>query len=329
MLPDLPTQNATARKQCAKCRTTRDTNWFAASHSLGAPDNLFPICNSCVDAIVREVNGNWGTVDKLCQCADIPFIPNEWQKIYQLNQAGAFCRYSQLFRGSQYESLGWSDYYNAFRELEENGLIEEELPLLSAVRERQLREKWGANYDLEALHYLEDLYNGLMATQNVNGSLQLDQAKKICKMSYEIDKRIEEGSDFDKLLGSYDKLVKAADFTPKNVKNPNDFDSVGELMFWLEKTGWENSYYDDVPRDIVDETIANIQAFNRRLYVNESGIGEEITQRLQALKQVEKIEQSDYYAAGLNEVDDLDKYDIETSNALFAIDEQEEFDPND
>lgn len=329
MLPDLPAQSTTARKQCAKCHAIRDTNCFAASHSLAAPDNLFPLCNACVDSIVREVDGDWGTIDKLCQSANIPFVPNEWQKIYQLNQYGAFCRYSQLFQDSQYESLEWSDYYKAFRDLEANGLIEDELPLLSAARERQLREKWGANYDLEALHYLEDLYNGLMATQNVNGSLQLDQAKKICKMSYEIDKRIEEGSDFDKLLGSYDKLVKAADFTPKNVKNPNDFDSVGELISWLEKTGWENSYYDDVPRDIVDETIANIQAFNRRLYVNESGIGEEITQRLRALQQAERIEQSDYYAAGLSETEDLDKYDIDTSNELFAADEKEEFDPND
>ena len=49
-------------------------------------------------------------------------------------------------------------------------------------------------------------------------------------MSYEIDRRIEEGSDFDKLLSSYDKLVKAAEFTPKNVKNINDFDTFGEAM---------------------------------------------------------------------------------------------------
>jgi len=42
------------------------------------------------------------------------------------------------------------------------------------------------------------------------------------------------------LLGSYDKLVKIAEFTPKNAKNANDFDSVGELFRWLEKRGWKN-----------------------------------------------------------------------------------------
>ena len=38
-------------------------------------------------------------------------------------------------------------------------------------------------------------------------------------MSYEIDNRIREGSDFDKLLASYDRLVKTAEFTQKKVKN--------------------------------------------------------------------------------------------------------------
>jgi hypothetical protein len=97
----------------------------------------------------------------------------------------------------------------------------------------------------------------MLTTQNVNGKLQSDQAEKICKISYEIDCRIRAGQDFDKLLASYDKLIKAAEFTPKNVKNINDFDSVGELVKWLEKRGWRNTFYDNVTRDIVDETIKN------------------------------------------------------------------------
>lgn len=120
------------------------------------------------------------------------------------------------------------------------------------------QERWGANYDDEALDYLDHLYNGLMSTQNVNGALQNDQAIKICKLSYEIDSRIREGTDFDKVLASYDKLVKTAEFTPKNVKNVNDFDTIGELIRWLEKKGWRCNFYDNVTKDVVDETIKNI-----------------------------------------------------------------------
>jgi hypothetical protein len=206
--------------------------------------------------------------------------------------------------------------------LKASGDIEDELPGIADQKRKQLQERWGANYDDEALRYLENLYNGLMTTQNVNGALQVDQAVKICKMSYEIDNRIREGSDFDKLLSSYDKLVKAAEFTPKNVKNINDFDSVGELIKWLEKRGWRNTFYDNVTRDIVDETIKNFQNFNQRLYTNESGIGEQITERINALKQAKAIEDESYY--GTNKEYDLDNYDNEGYSRLVL---EEEFDP--
>jgi hypothetical protein len=81
-------------------------------------------------------------------------------------------------------------------------------------------------------------------------------------ISLELESRIRAGVDFDKLLSSYDKLVKVAEFTPKNVKNANDFDSVGELIKWLEKRGWKNKFYDGVTRDVIDETIKNIQNYN-------------------------------------------------------------------
>jgi len=80
----------------------------------------------------------------------------------------------------------------------------------------------------------------------------------LCMISYELEQRIRNGEEFDKLLASYDKLVKVAEFTPKNAKNASDFDSTGELWRWLEKRGWKNKFYDNVTRDIVDETIKNI-----------------------------------------------------------------------
>ena len=151
--------------------------------------------------------------------------------------------------------------------------------------------KWGANYQEEDLEYLENLYNGMIATQNINGALQIDQAIKLCKISLEIDNRIREGSEIDKILSSYDKLVKSAELTPKNVKNAGDFDSVGELYAYLEKTGWVNKYYDNAKKDVIDETIANIQNYNRRLWVNETGMSEDIEKRLAALQHAQELEE--------------------------------------
>jgi hypothetical protein len=140
-------------------------------------------------------------------------------------------------------------------------------------------------------------------------------------MSYEVDRRIEEGSDFDKLLASYDKLVKAAEFTPKNVKNINDFDTFGEAIKWLEKKGWRNTFYDNVTRDVVDETLKNFQNFNQRLYTNESSIGEEITRRLDALKNTAAMEQESYY--GTDKKYDLDAFEQEGYEVVFEGEEEE------
>jgi hypothetical protein len=90
--------------------------------------------------------------------SDIPFIPKEWENIAEMNQAGAFYVYSQVFINSEFDGIGWSDYFQAFRSLRDAGKIEEELPGLSDEKRSRLKKMWGANYDDEALDYLDMLY---------------------------------------------------------------------------------------------------------------------------------------------------------------------------
>ena len=321
--PDIARRRVFSFKTCNRCGQSYTKDEFAPTKSIFYADGALPICNGCIESYLLEVEFDWQEVDKLCQYADIPFVPREWERLYEMNGSKTFPVYANVFAQTEYEAFGWSDYHKAYKDLREQGLIEDELPGLYEKKRKQLQDRWGANYDDEALRYLESLYNGLMTTQNVNGALQVDQAIKICKMSYEIDCRIREGTEFDKLLASYDKLVKAAEFTPKNVKNINDFDSVGELIKWLEKRGWVNGFYDGVTRDIVDETIKNIQNFNQRLYTNESGIGDEITRRINALREAKQIEEESYY--GTNQTYDLDSYD---NDGYMDLMREEEFDPD-
>ena len=320
--PNIARKRTFAIKQCNRCGGALSPDAFAPTKSIFYADGALPICNSCIADYLEAHDFDWEAVNKVCQWSDIPFVPREWERLHEMNGNEVFGVYAEVFAQSEYEDLGWHVYFPAFKDLKASGDIEEELPGIADQKRKQLQDRWGANYDDEALRYLENLYNGLMTTQNVNGAPQVDQAIKICKMSYEIDNRIREGSDFDKLLASYDKLVKAAEFTPKNVKNINDFDSVGELIKWLEKRGWKNTFYDGVTRDIVDETIKNFQNFNQRLYTNESGIGEQITERINALKQAKQIEEETYY--GTNKSYDLDAFDDEGYSQLVK---DEEFDP--
>ena len=88
---------------------------------------------------------------------------------------------------------------------------------------------------------------------------------------------------------------------------------MGELIRWEERRGWKNQYYTDVTKDVVDETIKNIQNYNRNLYINESGIGDEITRRIEALKQAEKPQDNIY---NLEQVYDIDQYDVDGYDRL-------------
>lgn len=322
LAPKIEKKKGFLLKKCSKCGQSFGPENFAPTKSIFYADGVIPICNDCLESYLEGEGYSWAAIDKVCQYADIPFSPSEWTRVFDMNPQGAFGKYAEIFLGEEYQGLGWGDYYQEYKRLKEEGIIEQALPLIEEEQRKELKSRWGANYDDEGLLYLENLYKGLMATQNVSGALQVDQALKLCKMSYEIDSRIRSGEDFDKILASYDKLVRIANFTPKNAKNANDFDSVGELFRWLEKRGWKNQYYDGVARDIVDETIKNIQAWNQRLYTEESGIGDEITRRIEALKTAKQLEDNYFIVEGHTQ-DELDKYQNDAFDRLFSEEEED------
>ena len=308
-------------KKCVRCGQMKDSFSFLRTKSFMYPTGYVDVCVDCLGEILEESGFSWNTMDKICQYLDVPFDMKRFAEMAETNSAPDLLKgYNLIYFSEEYEGIDWKSYQDAYEELKEAGALDEAIPGLADEKRRQLQEKWGYNYDEEALTYLENLYDGLLLTQNINGALQGDQAIKICKISYEIDCRIREGADFDKLLASYDKLVKTGEFTPKNVKNASDFESMGELCRWLEKKGFHNNFYDGETRDVVDETIKNIQSWNQRLYTNESVIGDEISQRIQALKTAAELES--YY--DLNDKDtDYDNYENEGFEQLFKDDEFE------
>lgn len=313
-------QRASTIKVCAQCGRSLTSNEFATTHSLLFADGFLPICNDCVEKKIKEKEGKWEFVNKVCQWADIPWIPKEWERLRENNGDNTWRFYSRIFAGEEYQEIGWDYYDQQFRKLKEVGLIEDELPLIYEEKMKKLRRVWGDNYDDDGLYYLEDLYQGLLISQNINGALQEDQARKLCKISYVIDSFIREGNkDIDKFLASYDKLVKTAEFTPKNTKNATDFDSVAELGYWLEKRGWVNKFYDDTTRDVIDETLKNIQNYNQKLYLTEGGMGEEITERLTALKEATKLE---------SVYDTKQSFDLQDYDNEGYIMPEEDFDPS-
>lgn len=301
----------TLMKTCHICGINKMIDNFIPTNYWGYPDGAYVICNDCIKEHLQECEFSWDEINILCQTLNIPFVPKEFERLHDINGDDAFPVYVKEFQEAQYERLQWREYNEAYTQLKQKDLIARELPKLRESYFEDLGLKWGQNYDEEDLIYLENLYNGLLASQHIEGALQADQAQKLCKMSLQINERIIAGLDFDKLMSSYEKLSKIANIVPSNAKMDNDLSSVGEIVAWLEKRGWINKWYDGGNHDILDEVIHSMQAYVQRLYIDEPGIGEEITERIQALK----------IAAELDEKDsELDKYHLD-EDITFEFDE--------
>lgn len=274
-------------RKCIKCKEEKSATGFIAVKS-DLHDGALPICRECLMKMIlkeeQKTGTTWNIVDRLCQWAGVPFIPEEWEKFYENNKEDGFGMYMSVFRNEEYETLDWGQYNRVYLQIRDEGRVEDALPEVQEARIKQLKQKWGHHYDIEELEYLENLHIGMLNSQNIVGALNEDQALKLCKISLVIEDKIRAGQDFSKDLKAYDDLAKLANLTPKIIKDANDFSSVGEIFAYLEKKGWVNQYYDDVVRDEVDFTIMDVKQWLRYLYVNETGVAEEIEQRIENLK---------------------------------------------
>lgn len=300
-----------ASKICTKCKDEKTTAHFIAVNSLLHSGSL-PICRECLAKMISSApeKERWNIIDKICQWADVPFLPGEWEKLYQANGKDTLGVYIAIFRTEQYKTLDWMTYNNVYLQLLEEGHVEDAIPELREKRLQDWRRKWGMGYDEEQLEYLENLHLGLINSQNVVGALNEDQALKLCKISLIIEEKIRGGVDFTKDLKAYDELAKLSNLTPKNVKDANEFDSFGEVYAYLEKTGWQNKYYDGAVRDEVDNTEKNIKNWVRYLYINETGIAEEIEQRINNLKVAAELEGEKFDEIGFRDYLSSETQDI-------------------
>lgn len=292
-----------ALKKCQRCGEEKTVANYIAVNSIIHGGSL-PICRQCLAKQLDQANQDgelWNVMDKICQWADVPFIPEEFDKIYQGHGRDAIGFYISMFRGKPYDTLDWKMYNDVYLTLKEENRVEDALPETRAATRRKMQQKWGMTYDDEELEYLENLHQGLLNSQNIVGALNEDQALKLCKISLIIEQKIRAGEEFDKELKSYDTLSKIANLTPKVVKDANEFNSTGEMFAYLEKKGWVNEYYDGAIRDEVDFTIKDIKLWNQALYVGETGIAEEIEQRIEQLKQAAALQGNDFNESELRD----------------------------
>ena len=122
------------------------------------------------DTVAQNTIGTGTMLTKLCQMADIPFVPKVGETARDEWKRGTFLS-AMIFAYFGIWQYPWSDYYKAFLELRgRSGQLEDELPEVGGQNVRELKEKMGQELRRWSA-YLDDLYRGLHNTQNVNGKL--------------------------------------------------------------------------------------------------------------------------------------------------------------
>lgn len=151
-----------------------------------------------------------------------------------------------------------------------------------------LRLKWGKSYRPEEWVKLEQLYEEMMGSYDIQTAGHIDTLKLVCKTSLKANQLLDLG-DIDgaqKMIKMYDGLMKSGKFTAAQNKSENGeyVDSISEIVAICEKDGFIPRYYTDGPQDKADRVLQDFQTYTRNLVTEEMNLGNLIEN---AIKQIE------------------------------------------
>lgn len=142
-----------------------------------------------------------------------------------------------------------------------------------------LSKKWGNTFQPKDYIYLEEFYQNMVKSYDISTPSHVNYLENICKVSLKMRQALEVNDidSYNKLAGTYDKLMKSAKFTAAQDKGKSqDFiDSIGEFAYLCEKHMGEIPRYDlNVVRDVADKTLLDYQRYVSILIKNETNLGD-------------------------------------------------------
>ena len=353
---------------CEKCNRTMNADQFYGSNNTTKyPDGKLRQCKKCISMHIDNFNPE--TYMWILQECDVPYVPEEWNKLLasygkdksKLTGMTILGRYLSKMKLKQYREYRW-EHTEFLQELAnkkieetmkrqgydaaeiaqaiatstvpvpqgplEEPVYKEENPFLASGDEdyfgemsgadafdddlteedrTYLRLKWGKTYKPEEWIKLEQMYEEMMASYDIQGAGHIDTLKLVCKTSLKANQLIDIGDieGFQKMSKVYDSLMKSGKFTAaQNKAESGEFvDSIGELIEMCEKQGYIERYYIESPKDRVDLTIADMQRYTRTLIEEETNLPVMVEK---ALREIDKEDKDNAANTESEIVDDIE-----------------------
>ena len=378
---------------CERCNKTLRSEEFYGSNNLEKypNDGKLNMCKKCVTAHVD--NWNPDTYLWILQEIDVPYIPEEWNKLMEsyarpgkkITGTTVIGRYLSKMKLKQFKDYRWKDseflQEMANKRMEETmkrqgygaaaiaqaidkattiippGELQEPQYAPEAFGEQEpedyfamqsgadtsfdddltdedrtyLRLKWGKAYKPEEWIRLEQLYNEMMESYDIQSAGHIDTLKLICKTSLKANQLIDIGDveGFQKMSKVYDNLMKSGKFTAaQNKAEAGEYvDSIAELVELCEKQGYIERFYSDGPNDKVDETIKDMQRYTKTLIERETNLSVLIEQAVKQNIQEDAADKEDTDEIIFDDVDEVEKELTDKDFADFSefLEEDEEW----
>jgi hypothetical protein len=275
---------------CTGCDHDKKPNDFYKSYGA-TKSGVLPYCKDCCIKMSLNDNGTLN-IDKfknMLSKVDRPFlyqtlIDNIHKYPDKIESAIGF--YFKDLGMVQNRGLKYKD--SVFENKEENKL--NEINTVSYNISQDVIKKWGQNYTSEQIMKLENFYNDMQNSYDVKTASHKDYLKKISKVSLKMDEALDNDNvtEFQKLSGVYDNLMKSAKFTAVQrsaVDDTGGFATFCEFIESLEKEGFIEPAKIEEDYDVVEATISDIKNYTKKLVLGDSSIATMAVEQLNKIKE--------------------------------------------
>ena len=341
---------------CSKCNRTMGAEQFYGSNNIVKyPEGKLNQCKKCTTMHVDNFNAD--TYLWILQECDVPYVPDEWNKLLakygqdrsKLTGMTILGRYLSKMKLKQYKDYTWKhteflqevankkieetmkrqgydaqqiaeaidkasvpipegelvepaavdtpdlqieDYF-----AEQSGAADDFTDDLTEEDRKYLRLKWGKTYKPEEWIALEQLYEEMMSSYDIQGAGHIDTLKLVCKTSLKANQLIDIGDieGFQKMSKVYDSLMKSGKFTAaQNKAETGEYvDSISELVELCEREGFIPRFYIDQPNDQVDATLQDLKYYTHTLVTEEMNLGNLIENAIKEMAKEEAKEEDE------------------------------------